>query len=66
MMGLEEERMKSGNELCAGILEHSIGATNRVGIWLSYRPVRIHAYAGGIDLLELTPEGVFTELLFPA
>ncbi len=27
---------------CAGILEQSIGARNRVGIMLSYRPARLH------------------------
>jgi hypothetical protein len=30
---------------CAGILEQSVGARNRVGIWLSYRPARLHRMA---------------------
>ncbi len=36
---------------CAGILEQSMGARNRVGIGLSYRPARPHRMAG-IDYLE--------------
>jgi hypothetical protein len=33
---------------CAGILEQSMGARNRVGIRLSYRPVRLHRLAKSI------------------
>jgi hypothetical protein len=32
-------------ENCAGISEQSIGARNRVGIGLSYRPARLHSLA---------------------
>ncbi len=32
-------------ENCAGIFKQSTGARNRVGIGLSYRPVRIHRLA---------------------
>ncbi len=31
-------------ETCAGILEQSMGAKNRVGIGLSYRPGRLHVH----------------------
>ncbi len=37
---------------CAGIFKQSLGARNRVGIWLSYRPARLHRLAElilGID-----------------
>ncbi len=30
---------------CAGIFKQSMGARNRVGIGLSYRPVRLHSLA---------------------
>ncbi len=33
---------------CAGILEQSMGARNRVGIGLSYRPARLQRLAGSI------------------
>jgi hypothetical protein len=33
---------------CAGILEHSMEARNRVGIGLSYRPARLHRLAESI------------------
>ncbi len=32
---------------CAGILEQSMGARNRVGIGLSYRPARLHVHTVG-------------------
>ncbi len=35
------------------LFKQSIGARNRVGIGLSYRPARLHA--GGIDSLEYIP-----------
>ncbi len=44
--------------ICAGILEQSVGARNRVGIGLSYRPARLHK-AGGIDSLESIPWNQF-------
>jgi|LakMenEpi03Aug12_release.lakeMendotaPanAssembly.Ray.scaffolds.fasta_scaffold1077138_1 hypothetical protein len=31
--------------ICAVILEQSMGARNRIGIWLSYRPARLHRLA---------------------
>jgi hypothetical protein len=30
---------------CAGIFKQSVGARNRVGIGLSYRPARLHSLA---------------------
>jgi hypothetical protein len=30
---------------CAGVFKQYIGAGNRVGIWLSYRPARLHRLA---------------------
>jgi hypothetical protein len=33
---------------CAGILEQSMGARNRVGIKLGYRPSRLHRLAESI------------------
>jgi hypothetical protein len=42
----------AGKELnlipCTGILEQSIGARNRVGIGMSYRPARLHRVAESI------------------
>jgi hypothetical protein len=38
---------------CAGIFKQSMGARNRVGIELSYRPVRLPTQPGGIVSLEL-------------
>jgi hypothetical protein len=35
-------------ELSAGIFEQSMGARNRVGIGLSYRPAMLHKLAGSI------------------
>jgi hypothetical protein len=32
--------------ICAGILEQSMGARNRVGTGLSYQPSRLHRLAG--------------------
>jgi hypothetical protein len=32
-------------ESCAGIFKQSMGARNRVGIGLSYRPTRLHRHA---------------------
>ncbi len=32
---------------CAGVLEQSLGARNREGIWLSYRPAMQATLAGG-------------------
>jgi hypothetical protein len=29
-------------DVCAGILEQSMGAKNRIGIGFSYRPARLH------------------------
>jgi hypothetical protein len=34
--------------LSAGILEQSMGARNRIGIGLSYRPARLHKLAESI------------------
>ncbi len=34
-----------GNKVRAGIFKHSMGARNRVGIGLSYRPARLHRLA---------------------
>jgi hypothetical protein len=36
----------------AGISKQSMGARNRVGIGLSYRPARLHIKPGGIGSLE--------------
>jgi len=44
-------------ENCAGISEQSIGARNRVGIGLSYRPARLHS------LEELVPWNRFLDSL---
>ncbi len=38
---------------CAGIFKQSMGARNRVGIGMSYRPVRLHGRA------ELIPRNRF-------
>jgi hypothetical protein len=46
-----------GFEACAGILEQSMGARNRVGIGLSYRPARLHRLA------ELIPWNRFLKSL---
>ena len=35
--------------LCSGIFEQSMGARNRIGIGLSYRPARLHRLAGRYD-----------------
>jgi hypothetical protein len=43
------------HEYCAGIFKQSMGARNRVGIEFSYRPARIHTYAGGFESLESIP-----------
>jgi hypothetical protein len=40
-----------GKVFSAGILEQSMGARNRVGIGLSYRPARLHRLAESIPLL---------------
>jgi hypothetical protein len=48
-----------GRTSSAGILEQSIGARNRVGIWLSYRPARLHRLA------ELIP-GLLESLKIPS
>jgi hypothetical protein len=32
-------------ESCAGIFKQSMGARNKVGLWLSYRPARLHNLA---------------------
>jgi hypothetical protein len=34
---------------CAGILEQAMGARNRTGIGLSYRPARLHRMAESIS-----------------
>jgi hypothetical protein len=44
----------------AGILEQSMGARNRVGIGLSYRPARL-----GIDYLKSIP-GLLKSLKIPS
>ncbi len=49
----------------AGILEQSLGAGNREGIWLSYRPVRARIFkrlrSPGIDFKEaILPGGEST------
>jgi hypothetical protein len=36
----------------AGIYKQSMGAGNRVGVGLSYRPARLHTQTGGIGSLE--------------
>ncbi len=43
-----EQISNSVVQYCAGILEQSMGARNRVGIGLSYRPARLHR-AGGVE-----------------
>jgi hypothetical protein len=48
---------------CAGILEQSMGAMNRLGIGLSYRPDR-STKAGGIDSLE-SISGILKSLKIP-
>jgi hypothetical protein len=45
------------SEPCTGILEQSMGARNRVGIGLSYRPARLHRLA------ELIPSTQFLGVL---
>jgi hypothetical protein len=35
-------------ETCAGILDQSMGAKNRVGIGVSYRPAKLHRLAESI------------------
>ncbi len=42
--------MEALNDNCAGILEQSMGARNRVGIGLLYRPARLHRLAELISL----------------
>ncbi len=37
--------VKKVSLLCAGIFKQSLGARNRVGIGLSYRPARLHSLA---------------------
>ncbi len=49
---------------CAGILEQSMWARNRVGIRLSY-PARQATEAGGIDCLESIP-GLLKSLKIPS
>jgi hypothetical protein len=47
-MGIVKEPLQYGTPqgfLCAGILEQSMGARNRVGIGLSYRPAKLHSLA---------------------
>jgi hypothetical protein len=45
---------------CAGILEQSIGAGNRVGKGLPYRPARLHRLAESIPgLLKSLPPSKF-------
>jgi hypothetical protein len=46
-----KEPIPLANVARAGILKQSMGARNRVGIGLSYRPARLQK-AGGIDSLE--------------
>ncbi len=41
-------KLGSGPEPCARILEQSIGASNRVGTGLSYRPCQVHRLAESI------------------
>jgi hypothetical protein len=48
---------------CAGILEQSMGARNRVGIELSYRPARLHGLADSIPGLLNSLQYRFSSLL---
>ncbi len=41
--------MDIGSSTCAGILEHSMGVTNREGTGLSYRPASLCSLAGRYD-----------------
>jgi hypothetical protein len=40
---------------CAGILEQSMGARNRVGIGLLYWPARLHSVGWGNRFLRIDP-----------
>jgi hypothetical protein len=42
----------AGIEPGFGILEQSMGARNRVGIWLSYRPARLQKLAESISWIR--------------
>jgi hypothetical protein len=51
---------------CAGIFEQSMGARNRVGTWLSYRPAKLHSsQPGGTGYLE-SILGLLKSLKIPA
>jgi hypothetical protein len=48
-MQFQQRRYGLENKVCrAGILEQFVGARKREGIWLSYRPARLHRLAESI------------------
>ncbi len=64
LAAMEFQNNENHQDKCAGILEQSMGARNRVGIGLSYRPARLHRLAESISL-ESIP-GLLKSLKIPS